>query len=204
MRLKAFIASLIAVLVFVSASASAKAAPPFGPVVTPAPNCGTQPWWPKTGVVRTNQQSIELSFQVNQAQISVLRCMGAFLEVNFLFRGVAVPGNQFTLASNLPGAQRDVPFAPWAFQPGVTLVPTQSLTAAPYYVRIGWTGANTSLPVFTADWIASHWAGGNVVETNACASGRAQGNLAWCVFPTARRQLLGGYVPLDGSVYPLG
>ncbi|MET0779513.1 MAG: hypothetical protein ABWY71_01625 [Candidatus Saccharimonadales bacterium] len=206
MRLKALLASLI-----VTVATVAVATVPAFALGAPVPAaCTTQTWWPRTGQVATSngtQKTVTLNFQMTSAQVASLRACGVYLEVNFVVQNAGVSGGNFTYSTNLPGAIKDVPLLPSAFSPGVTRVSTSSVGAGQqYFVTVNWTGGNSS-PTFSADFIASHQASNNYlnnpVEANACANGVAQGNLAFCVFQTARHQLLGGNVALNGSTYIL-
>jgi hypothetical protein len=154
--------------------------------------------WPTTGSATTYKSdsadyySVTFRFTLASAQLSALRCTGAYLELDARIRNfkntVVYPAGweDYTVDSNLPGKLHDVGFEdgqPWPWQttenrdinPAVTRVYTSQLQAGvSYYVNFTWTlqAQSGKTPYVTFVWTPSHWANmSDPVQSASCAGG---------------------------------
>lgn len=204
------IASLVAFFAIIAASVAIAA-----PAQADESGCGQ--FWPTQGRVTTRWDGdfhhATLAFRLTQSQLDMLRCTGSYLEIDFTWYQVTIPGNSedYDIYSNLPQAAHDIGFSDSTFSPGITGVPTDQLQAGyPYYATVEFNSGTNGNPTVSVGFVASHWAHqDNPKEVVACL--RSLGTLGnrpgWCVFPSARRSitndLYGWPVPADGSAYTI-
>ena len=156
-----------------------------------------------------NTYSVVLEFRLSASELALVKRQ-QFVEIDFGLFDTGLRGDwqDYHVLSNMPGAQKDVPFEDTTPTPAVTGIRTAELLAEKnYQAGITWQMPHrTTSPTVAVDWIASHWANPmNLIETGACTVGLGQPG--WCIFGIERDRVTGSLygrsLPVNGRSYSI-